>query len=146
MNEQLAPAGLHDAVVFDVQDLGEMRTPWGYTHKVQLCFSIWAQQRFFYVPRAYAFKLVARSHLVRDLEALLGHAPPPDFDLSKLIKLPCQLHLSTETLAGGRVRNRVLGILPARPEQDGQSPSPSPRRRWVPVPIVQPLKKGGSLL
>ena len=121
MRDPLAPEGLHDATVFDFIDFGEVTTPWGNKHKIELCFRFWAEGEFYYVGRRYTFNLGPRTHLSRDLESLLGHLPGLDYNLRGLVGLECQLHLVTRELPSGIRVNRILGLLPARNTRRGVS-------------------------
>lgn len=147
MNEQLTPAGLYDAVVFDEQDLGLVKTPWGNERKVQIWFRLWASRRWHYIPRRYSFKLVPRSHLTRDLEALLGHAPGPDYRLRNILNLPCQIHIGIQRMGTGELKNRILGILPARPPQGDRALGYASSHQLEAMPIFEdhPNRKGGEM-
>ena len=124
MNVRLAPPGLHDARIIDCIDLGEVTTPWGDQHKIELRFRFLAAGEFFYVERRYTFNLRPKTHLSRDLESLLGHLPGPDYNLRNLIDLECQLHLANRELPGGRLVNRILGLLPTRNAQKDEFKPP----------------------
>ena len=124
MNVRLAPPGLHDARIIDCIDLGEVTTPWGDQHKIELRFRFLAGGEFFYVERRYTFNLGPKTHLSRDLDSLLGHLPEPGYNFRSLIDLECQLHLANRELPGGRWVNRILGLLPARNAQRGNFKPP----------------------
>ena len=111
---ELPPSGIYDAQIFDVRDLGILPTSFGPTHKVGLRFRVESGNRPYLVPRNYAYKITARSHLGRDIASLLGELPEPGFDLRSLVGLTCQLHVAIAQLSDHRKRVMVLGILPSR--------------------------------
>ncbi|NCY23221.1 hypothetical protein EBX31_14880 [bacterium] len=110
----LPPAGVYDAEVYDLRDLGYVQTPFGSIRKVLVRFRVDSENRSYLVPRPYAFKFSSRSHLGRDLCSLLGRVPEPSFDLRDLQGISCQLHVGIEQLPDQRQRAMVLGILPSR--------------------------------
>jgi hypothetical protein len=131
-NSDLPPPGLYDAEIFDVRDLGILPTSFGPTHKVAIRFRVESGNRPYLVPRTYAFKITARSHLGRDIASLLGEVPKPGFDLWKLTGLACQLHFSIAQLSDQRKRAMVLGILPSRTKGLGKVQAPLTAKRGQP--------------
>lgn len=147
-NSDLPPPGLYDAQIFDIRDLGILPTSFGPTHKVAIRFRLQSGTRDFLIPRTYAYKITARSHLGRDITSLLGELPEPGFDLKSLVGLTCQLHLAIEQLSEGRNRARVLGIVPLMPRTPTQTNRASFGIRKRPAPTstgIDFFKNGGAM-
>ena len=147
-NSELPSAGLYDANVFDIRDLGIMPTPFGPIHKIAIRFRVESGNRAYLVPRTYTYKITARSHLGRDIASLLGKVPEPDFDLGSLVGLTCQLHLGIEQLSETKQRARVLGIVPSKPSPLRQANGATFEIRKRPAHTsagVDSFKNGGGM-
>jgi len=115
-SEQRIPAsGLYNGKVSRFEDLGLIATPYGILHKIVLVFSVKSNGSDFEFKRPYTLSLDRRSHLFRDVCALLGRIPTPDYDLRGLVGLPCQLSLLVDTKSNLEKRVRILSIFPRKP-------------------------------
>ena len=117
-----APEGLHPAVCVDEVDLGQVETPWGPRHKVELRWQLDAVSpdtgRRFEVRKRYNLTLHEKAALRRDLELWRGRRFTAEelrgFDLERLVGVPCQVQVthSEPTEDGSRFAN-VTAVLPA---------------------------------
>lgn len=114
-----APEGLHQAVCVDVQDLGNVETPWGLSHQ---CLISWQLDlvnpesgRRFLISSRYKVSLHAKASLRQDIESWRGKlskAELADFDVDSLIGLNCQLNVIHKPNDEGQVFANVASIVP----------------------------------
>lgn len=114
-DQGIPASGLYNGRVSRFEDLGLITTPYGIIHKVVLVFAAKNNGALFEIKRPYSLSLDRRSHLFRDVSALLGRLPAQDYDLRGLVGLTCQLSLFVDTKANLEKRVRILSIFPKRP-------------------------------
>lgn len=116
-----APAGLHQAVCVDVQDLGVEDSQWGAKHKVRIIWQIAdvdpASGRRFELARKFTLSLHERAALRTVLESWRGRKFREDelvggFDVEKLLGVNCQIHAAHEVGADGNTYANVTLVLP----------------------------------
>jgi hypothetical protein len=131
-NDTPAPAGVHQAVCVDVQNLGLVAGAWGQKHKVRLVWQLPimddAAGRRFEVARLYTLSLHEKAALRQDLERWRGkkftdqelHA---GFDLEKLIGVNCQIQVTHDLGDDGKTWANVSTVLPAPPRVPKLAPT-----------------------
>jgi hypothetical protein len=120
---ELAPTGLHPAVCVDVVDLGECESTWnGKTtmkHKLQVRWQLETNNEEgyrFLVTKRYTASLHPNAALRQDLASWRSRDFTPEeleqFDVEKLIGVPCQLNLTHNDVNGTTYTN-ISTIVPA---------------------------------
>ena len=115
-----APAGLHQAVCVDVQDLGVQESQWGSKHKVRLIWQIAdvdpATGRRYELARKFTLSLHERAALRTVLESWRGKkftdTELDGFDLERLLGVNGQVHAAHEVGADGNTYANVTLVLP----------------------------------
>lgn len=118
----LAPAGTHNAVAVDVQNLGLVATSYGAKHKVRIVWQLESVDadtgRRVEVARLYTLSLHERAALRLDLERWRGKKfsdaeLDAGFDLERLLGVNCQVLVSHSLSDNGTTYANVDSVLPA---------------------------------
>lgn len=121
---QPAPAGVHQAVLVDVVDLGILDVTWKGTnkkqHKVNFAWQINEDRddgKPYLVFKRYTLSLSEKANLRKDLESWLGRKFTRDdemgFDVELLIGRNCLLNINHNTPNGGdKTYANVVSIMP----------------------------------
>lgn len=117
------PAGVHDAIVWQVLDLGIQSGFYGSKHQIRLGFEVDCKRddgKNFIVGNTYTYSLHAKATLRAHLEGMRG-GPFTDgdaVDLSKVLGVKCQLtiqHKASED--GSRTYANIAAISAANKDQ-----------------------------
>lgn len=128
---EVAPEGLMDAVCIDVVDLGIVDSKkWGPGPKIKIIWELEEKDskgRPFRVNRRFTPSLADKSHLKPFLEAWRGKKFTPEekkqFDIEKLIGVPCQLSIAHNLGDEGQVWPNVQACV--QPRRNSQKLRPS---------------------
>ena len=117
-----APEGLHSAVCCDVEDLGEVDSPWGKKPTVKIYWQIEEnnpdnENKPFIVSQRYNASLHEKSNLRKMLEAWRGKKYSDEeleaVDLEKLIGINCQVQVQHNIAGEGGVYANVTAVVPS---------------------------------
>lgn len=120
-----APEGLHQALCVDEVDLGDVTTPWGHVHQVELRWQLGLDNpetgRRFEVRKRYRLSLHKKAALRHDLEIWRGRRFSAEelkgFDLEKVVGAGCQLQVQHSAPDEETVFANVTAVLPPMPGQ-----------------------------
>jgi hypothetical protein len=117
--------GLHQGVITDVKDLGEVVTSFGAKHTVVARIKNAAGEE---ASRFYTPSLHEKSTLSKDLNAIYGSVPP-SFDIESLVGQQVQVFVSETKKADGSIGAKVEKLLkPAKGQNvvpaTGDAPKP----------------------
>lgn len=140
------PAGVHQAVCYNVTDVGWQETPFKnddgtdkIQHKVVVLWELDPRMedgRRFALSRQYTLSLNDRANLRKDLESWLGRQLAEDeietgYDVEGLVGINCLLNVVHEKGKDDKVRAKIKAIMPAPANSPSMNPENFDAPRWV---------------
>lgn len=125
----LAPEGVHQAVLIEVKDMGMVETNFGPKHRARFVWELDHAGLKCRVFQVFNVSFDPKSHMRKNVSAVLGRDPGEKFDLDTLVGSVAPLVIGHDEGNDGVTYANVRAILPVRA---------------IPPPSVAPAVEGGA--